>query len=271
MKIKVNNATKGIKSWLLSLEKGKFEAFIKVWSGPKGTRRHLLKGFKAKRLHHFLSDGERRAGIYYESLPKVIDYFEQFPLWDLELAIRTAHEAGIRYPMDADGEAYVMTTDLLCREYDPELQKVVQIARSYKPLGSLDFKSKHPVSLNRTFEKLEVERRYYEAKGIRFELITDAHISKTCAFNLKYCRSSAWYKDEFIAHEKRFLRTFVEYWYVHEHLEIKAILESLRSPLGLGYSDLQALLFWGIWTHQIPVDLEVKINLHRPLKMLEVA
>ena len=80
MKVKINRANKIITAWLKLLSDGTYDPLIKVWSGPKGTRRHLLKGFKAKQNHHFLSDGEYRAGVYYESLPNVIDYFEQFPL-----------------------------------------------------------------------------------------------------------------------------------------------------------------------------------------------
>lgn len=88
-----------------------------------------------------------------------------------------------------------MSTDLLCREYDPIKKKVIKVARSYKPMDSLDFKSKHPISVHRTLFKLELERRYYEELGILYRLITDAHISKTCAHNLKAHRESAKYKN----------------------------------------------------------------------------
>jgi len=270
MKVKINKATKTVEQWIDDMARGQYGPLIKVWSGPKGTRRHLLKGFKAKRNHHFLSDGEYRAGIYYESLPHIIDYFEQFPLWDLELAIQIAHEMNIKYPMDRDGEAYVMSTDLLCREYDSNLNKVVKVARSYKPLDSLDFQSIHPLSLNRTLAKLELERRYYEAKQIRFELITDAHVSKNCAHNLKAHRVSAWFKDEFIQHERRFLDAFTDSWFANEALEVQVLLESIKLKLALPQEDLVALFQWGIWTHKIPADLEIKINPFRPLNFKEV-
>jgi len=270
-RIKINKATKKINQWLDLLGKGVAEPIVKVWSGPKGTRRHLLRGFKSKRNHHFLSDGEYRAGIYHESLPLLIDFFEQFPLWDIERAIKIAHQMEVRYPQDKDGEAYIMSTDLFCREYDPVSKKVVKIARSYKPIDSLDFKSIHPVSLSRTWDKLEIERRYYEELGIAFELITDAHISKTCAHNLKSHRESVWYKDEFIEHEKRFIFTFMEYCMANEGDEVRVHLEKLKPKLALPTEDVTALFQWGIWTHQIPADLEVKINPFRPLVLKEIA
>ena len=131
MKIKINKARKIITTWLDLLAKGDYEPIIKVWSGPKGTRRHLFRGGKSHRSHHFLSDGEYRFGIYAESLSHTINYFELSPLYNIEKAIGIANEMGIRYPTDRDGEAYVMSTDFLCWEYDSELHKMVKIARSY--------------------------------------------------------------------------------------------------------------------------------------------
>ncbi|WP_432451857.1 TnsA endonuclease N-terminal domain-containing protein [Agarivorans sp. QJM3NY_29] len=178
MRVKVTKASQIIHDWLNELAKGNYEAIIKVWSGPKGTRRHFLRGVKTRINHHFLSDGEYRSGVRFEALPSTLDYFEQFPLWNLERAIRIASEMGIRYPTDKDGEAYVLSTDLVVRQYDPQSKQIIKVAKSYKPMSSLDFESRHPVSLNRTFEKLELERRYHEEEGTRFELITDAHVSK---------------------------------------------------------------------------------------------
>ena len=269
MKIKINRAEKILFKWMRKINQGQYEPIIKVWSGPKSTRRHLLRGFKSERNHHFLSDGEYRTGIYYESLPKTINYFEQFPLWDMGRAIRIAHEMGIKYPQDKDREAYVMSTDLLCLELNPEEGGFRKVARSYKPLDS--FLTKHPVSISRTLDKLELERRYYEEEGISFELITDADISKRCASNLKACRQAAWYKDELIVHEEAFMHAFLEEWFTSPNEIIKVLLEKISRKLGISYSDCYGLFQWGIWTHQIPADLECPINPLRPLIMNEVA
>lgn len=269
MKIKINKAEKILLKWLGKLAKGQPEALIKVWSGPKGTRRHLFRGFKAQRNHHFLSDGEYRAGIYYESLPLIIEYFEQFPLWDIERAIRIAHEMDIKYPQDKEGEAYVLSTDLLCLEANPNTGEIRKVARSYKPMDT--FFTKHPVSITRTLQKLELERRYYEEEGVEFEIITDAHISKQCAFNLKACRQSVWFKDEFIAYEESFLSEFINILFSKPTEVSKVLLQQIGSKQSISYSDCFALFQWGIWTHQIPADLEYPINIFRPLILKEVA
>lgn len=267
MKIKINKATKQIDLWLKNLAKGNYEPIVHVWSGPKGTRRHCLRGFKAKRNHHFLSDGEYRNGIHQESLPSTIDYFEQFPLWDIERAIQIAGEMGVRYPVDKEGEAYIMSTDLLCREVCNQSNRMIKVARSYKPFEALRVESHHPRSVSRTLEKLEIERRYYAEMNINYELITNLDVSKTCALNLKTSRAAAWYAHEFKQHERSFNNLFVDVCAENPGCELKVNLERVMPRLGINYSDAYALFQWGVWTHQIPANLEVLINPFRPLEL----
>lgn len=191
MLLKFNKALKTLDKWHDALDKKRYEPLIKVWSGPKGTRRHLYKGAKSKRNHHFLSDGERRLGIIKDSLPETVNYFEQYPLWDLELCVRIAIDMGIKYPCDEEGEAYVLSTDFYCLETDLADNNLAtkEVARTYKTLDSLDREIKHPVSVTRTLQKLELERRYYEDKQIPFVLETDHNVSVNCAYNLQVTQS----------------------------------------------------------------------------------
>ena len=72
---------------------------------------------------------------------------------DLELAVRLASEAGIRYPRDSVSNfPYVLTCDFMVRTKDGFK------ARTVKPSSTLNN--------TRTLEKLEIERRYWAEKGI---------------------------------------------------------------------------------------------------------
>ncbi|GGE82197.1 hypothetical protein GCM10008027_03600 [Pseudoalteromonas gelatinilytica] len=75
MRIKLNKAIKTIETWLNKLAKDQYEPLIKVWSGPKGTRRHFFSGIKSERSHHFLSDGEKRLGLVREVKHGVRSFF----------------------------------------------------------------------------------------------------------------------------------------------------------------------------------------------------
>lgn len=260
MRIKLNNATKIVEKWLALLAQGTYDPLIKVWSGPKGTRRHLLRGVKSGRCHHLLSDGERRKLIFFESLITCLEIYEQFPLWDILRCIELAAEMGIKYPMDHDNEAYVMSTDFLCIDIDLETGVTRKVARSYKPIDWILLESKHPISVNRTLQKLELERRYWAEEGVDFELITDAHISKNCATNLKWARSSYDYQNEFISHKDAYAFEFLNIWKSSPQKILSETIHLAAKKIGICYSDAFAIFQYLVWTHVLPVDLETLIN-----------
>jgi hypothetical protein len=270
MKIRINKAKKTISKLLDSLAKGQYDPLIKVWSGPKGTRRHLFRGVKDGLNHQFLSDGEKRLGVYRESLPQTVAFYEQYPLWDIERCIRIAHEMGMRYPMDEHNEAYILSTDLMCREADQEIGKSVLIARTYKPIASFLKESKHPVSIARTLAKLELERRYYEEIDIDFHIETDLFVSKICEKNLLWAREPVRFIAQLFEHQISLNYSLVDSVIGKPDEVLRYHIEYAARKAGVNYSDAFALTQWGIWTHQVPVDLDSEINAFRPLALTEV-
>jgi len=104
---------------------------------------------------------------------KILDIREQYPLIDLVEAIKIAESAQIRYPYDAkSGFPYVMTSDF----YIESTNGVVTIA--VKP--SLELEKP------RVREKLEIERRYWRSKGIKWELVTEHEINNAKARNIEW-------------------------------------------------------------------------------------
>ncbi|WP_298150329.1 TnsA endonuclease N-terminal domain-containing protein [Flavobacterium sp.] len=271
MKIKLNKATSIIETWLDKLAKGQYEPLIKVWSGPKGTRRHFFKGMKTNLNHHFLSDGEKRLGLVKEAQPETVSFYEQFPLYDIELCIRLSVEMGIKYPVDEDGEAYLLSTDLLCNEVDFETGEIIKVARTYKPIASFLTETKHPVSITRTLQKLELERLYYKTKGIPFYIETDLNISKTHAENLVWARKSAEYRHEFVHHAEKFTYEFINLAITQPDAHIIELIERTVRKLGISFSDGMALFQWGIWSQLIPADLEKPLHVFEPIVLKEVA
>lgn len=272
MLLKFNKAKKIIDQWQELIDKKQYEPLIKVWSGPKGTRRHLYKGVKSGREHHFLSDGERRLGIIRDSLPETVNYFEQYPLDDLLLCVEIAVEMGIKYPCDADGEAYVLSTDFMCLESDLSQSEptINQVARTYKTLDSFDTQIKHPVSVTRTLQKLELERRYYAEKKIPFILETDADVSVNCADNLKWAKGCLSYIQDIIEHQTNFFFEFIKVATLYFESSLAEVIEKTCQKIGIDYSDGFGLFQWGVWSHQLPIDLDKKIKVFEPVPLIEV-
>jgi len=94
----------------------------------------------------------------------VVDIREQYPLLDISCAKSIASQSGIKYPLDrVSGFPYILTCDFMITTIHGLKARTVKTS----------------VELNnaRTLEKLEIERRYWESKGIEWRIVTEKEIS----------------------------------------------------------------------------------------------
>ena len=137
-----------------------------------------IAGSKTGRTHHLMSTGEKNYFYLLEWSDEVTDIREQFPLADLELALRLASEAGIRYPRDSvSAFPYVLTCDFMVRTKDGFK------ARTVKSSSALDN--------TRTLEKLEIERRYWVEKGIDWKIVTEQELPIVKIRNIEWLHSAS--------------------------------------------------------------------------------
>jgi len=136
-----------------------------------------LKGIKTGRQHEFLSDLERNYFYLTEFSDAVADIREQYPLLPLEETLVIADELGIKHPADPKtGEPIVMTTDFLLTVNKGE--DSVELARTIK--------MKDELLKERILEKFEIERVYWEKRGVDWGIVTELEIPKTLARNISY-------------------------------------------------------------------------------------
>jgi hypothetical protein len=140
------------------------------------------KGWKTKRIHHTLSESERKYLYYCEWLNGVIDIREQFPLLPLEKTIEIAKQLGIKHA-HVDNTPVVMTTDFMLTIMTSD--GPVHVVRTIKPLHRLD---------ERTLELFEVEKRFFAEQGIDWCVITENKIPTTLVANVEWM-SEAKYLD----------------------------------------------------------------------------
>jgi len=145
---------------------------ITIQDVPSMGRVTRLKGGKSNRQHDFLSDLERNYYYFLEYSDTVIDIREQYPLLPMEETILIADELGVDHPKHPKtGDYIVMTTDFYITKSD-----TVEVARTIKPKDEL---------LNiRVIEKFEIERQYWERRGIDWGIVTENEIDKTIAKNI---------------------------------------------------------------------------------------
>lgn len=136
-----------------------------------------IKGWKTGRVHHFLSLLE--LGYFYilEWSLEVYDIREQYPLLPLEETIAIAEACGVKHPTDPRSKhPVVMTTDVVTT-IRTDLRDVDQ-ARTLKYAGDL--------RSTRVLEKLEIERRYWQARKVDWKIVTDEQVPATVAKNVEW-------------------------------------------------------------------------------------
>ncbi|MXP13589.1 hypothetical protein GRI44_02315 [Altererythrobacter confluentis] len=107
---------------------------------------------------------------------------------DREDTAQIAEKINVRHPkLSADQELHPFTTDLYYEQnLNGEVRKVAIAVKPYSEVtssGKADAKSAR--SVERTLEKLEIERRYWLAQGVEWILRTDQNICKVKQRNIE--------------------------------------------------------------------------------------
>jgi len=132
-----------------------------------------IKGDTTGRIHHLMSNHETNLFFLLDWSDNVLDIREQYPLLDISDAINIAEKAKIRYPFDKiSGFPYVLTSDFYIET--PSGGSVLSV----KPTSELN--------KPRVLEKLEIERRYWLSKGVKWELVTEREINNIKAKNIEW-------------------------------------------------------------------------------------
>jgi len=134
------------------------------WLEPKdfssrGTSRRA-PGRSNGRQHSLFSDHEWRTFLACQHLRDVVDIREQFPLWTLDETEELARSLGVRHPAPLGAEPQVMTTDLL-------------LTMRAGNLAAIAVKPSNELGKVRVLEKLEIERLYWEQRGVAWSIVTE--------------------------------------------------------------------------------------------------
>jgi hypothetical protein len=154
-----------------------YKPWLTVSDVPSLGRVHRVYCTKTDREHHLLSDNEYYAFLLQWWTADVIDIREQYPLIDRRETLEIAARCGVRHPMDPNsGALLVMTTDFL-----------ITVGGSFVAYAVKDVKE---LADERSLEKLEIERRYWERREVPWRLLTDQQVKNTFTQNLSWVLNS---------------------------------------------------------------------------------
>lgn len=208
-----------------------------------------VKGVTTGRVHHLMSKNELAYFYALDWSDNVIDIREQYPLSDLECAVKMAAQSGIKYPTDkASGYPYVLTCDFMITTVDGVKARTIKMTSE--------------LSNARTLEKLEIERRYWLEQGVDWKIITEREISYQKAKNIEWLYMAQDFdlydsaEDELIQAQNMMLKLLRGQKY--SVLETVKIVES------------EFLLYAGIGLQlfkQLVLSRRIAFNLNEPLNL----
>ncbi|WP_066070803.1 heteromeric transposase endonuclease subunit TnsA [Neobacillus soli] len=210
------------------------------------------KGWKTNRIHQFLSKLERNYFYVVEWNDAVMDIREQYPLIRDDTWI-IANEKGIKHPTDPKSQVpIVMTTDFLITIKDSTGTK--HVARTIKPSSELENE--------RTIEKFEIERAYWEDRGIDWGIITEKEIPKDMVENVEWLHSSYFEIEDLPATTlKTFaqqMKSFIKKYNTSIIEMVSEFDQTFQLENGMGLEILKHL----IARKEVPVDITKKIYTH---------
>ncbi|MBX4263778.1 TnsA endonuclease N-terminal domain-containing protein [Clostridium estertheticum] len=244
----------------------RYKPWIKIQDVPSLGRSSRIRGIKTRRQHELLSDMERNYFYFLEYSDKVQDIREQFPLLPIEDTMLIAKELGIEHPKNPEtGEFIVMTTDFLVSiNFN---NKFYEVARTIK--------SKDELMNKRILEKFEIERKYWERKGINWGIVTDEEIDKVIANNISLVHG---YKDigtidSFNDIEASELKDLI-YEFIKRIIDnpktMRTICNEFDSDMCLEKGSSLCIFKYLVINKMIDIDISEKINVNKNIPSINI-
>ncbi len=157
-------------------ELASYKPWLFIQDFPSRGRVTRVKGWKTNRIHHFFSDLQTKCFYAFEWNDEVLDIREHYPLLDLREVVKDNKDLKQEF-FSNEEPPYILTTTFLLTTKDNRY-----IARSVSPAADLGRKS--------VLDRLEIERRYWQAKQIDFGIITQKDIPNRLAKNVEWIHQS---------------------------------------------------------------------------------
>jgi len=227
-------------------------------------------GATTRRVHHLFSDNESCFFLMADYATSVVDIREQFPLFPESATLGIAHGLGIRHPTyPQSATPTVMTSDFLLT-VTSETGELSFKAYCIKSADELRVRSQKTV-----LGKLEIERRYWLARGVPWYLVTNAEFDKTVIDNLEWLSyfmvEDDVDRDAFAAWIPAFLAAFhmpcLQGLPLADHLRECVAVFDATTPLEL----VTDMFRYCAWHNLIHLDLHVPIGLRRVPAFLPIA
>lgn len=164
-----------------------YKPWLTVNDYPSMGRVSRILGWKTGRVHHLFTDIQTRYFYLLEWADQVMDIRECFPLLHAEEVIQNKAELDFQSFCDKKtGIPYVLQTSFVINLRTINGKEQI-VARTVKAQSELEKRL--------TLESLEIQRRYWDSKGIDWGVVTNKDIPEAAAKNIEWLHTSRSLED----------------------------------------------------------------------------
>lgn len=228
---------------------------LKVTTFSSRGRATRIYSYKTKRIHHLQSDNQLKVFLIFEWIDSIKDIKENVELKNLQTTIYNVENLRLDKFTDMEtGGLYQLHTNFLIKVLKEE--KYEEIAVSVKSLSELERKM--------VIEKLEIERRYWKAKGIKFYLLTEKEIDKQLVENIRWCREAL--IDKSIENKTEIAEKL--YYFLQENKEeiLLEVLNEFDTEEDVEPGTALFMFRYLIAVKEIYINMKEKIDLNKHVK-----
>lgn len=217
------------------------------------------KGWKTGRTHHFLSILELLYYLILEWSQMVTDIREQYPLLPIDDTIAIADSLGVKHPTHPKTKRLVvMTTDFYISLENEGGS--FEHTRTIKYAKDLDDR--------RTIEKLEIERRFWEARGIDWRIVTEHEIPIVLAKNVDFLHDRRYPPSRISAMDICPIAERLTSMVVEMDLPLCELTTMCDKKLGLRGGTSLGVVYYLLATRQWHIDMNVPLDPDQRLVVL---
>jgi hypothetical protein len=214
-------------------------------------------GHTTGREHHLLSDLEWHIFLIADFSANFIDIREQFPLFPRAECLDIAAEAGITHPVIPQSSVTaVLTSDFVLTKNDSKKTVIVRSAKYARELVK-----------PRVQKNLELEKLYWQRRGIEWRLVTEYDINQVVVKNLMWLMRGAKERAPEPTLKQRFLDELKN---VEPSGTLQDALGRVARCLAISSQEACLLFQWLTFYREIPCDISVRMELLAPYSSLRL-
>lgn len=238
-------------------EGSEYKPWLTIQDMP--SRGRVTRIYEAGRIYHFFTDNELRYFYLLIWEDSVIDVREHYPLLDLNEVLNLDEDQLYeKYKNDGDNAPYILTTTFLITVKNTD-GEIVYYARSVKSSLELDRKD--------IINRYEIERKYWESKGIDWGIVTQKDIPVTRAKNISWVYSSLEINNDerFNTSERNYLSALLTQRLNESSNVIREVTAEFDIEMNLDSGTGLLFFKYLIATKQLIINMDEEIDINQPI------